>query len=153
MADPWTSHASVSLGGPDDRVTLVEGSAFMICAPDGDVSPDIGRGVLLPGHQIPLAAGPFASTDRPPKPWPAPWPTPTRPPLWPGPGPTRAGPTRTSWSSGAATWAGACARTWSIRNFGEEPAYCAVEVVYGADFADLFAVKEDRVDRQPANGT
>ena len=32
-----------------------------------------------------------------------------------------------------------------VRNFGEEPAYCAVELVYGADFADLFAVKEARV--------
>ena len=32
-----------------------------------------------------------------------------------------------------------------VRNFSEEPAYCAVEVAYGADFADLFAVKEARV--------
>ena len=32
-----------------------------------------------------------------------------------------------------------------MRNFGEEPAYCAVELAYGADFADLFAVKEARV--------
>ncbi|HEX4863643.1 MAG TPA: glycogen debranching N-terminal domain-containing protein, partial [Acidimicrobiales bacterium] len=31
-----------------------------------------------------------------------------------------------------------------IRNFGEEPAYCAVELTYGADFSDLFAVKEGR---------
>ena len=31
-----------------------------------------------------------------------------------------------------------------VRNFGEEPAYCAIELVYGADFADLFAVKEGR---------
>jgi hypothetical protein len=29
-----------------------------------------------------------------------------------------------------------------VRNFSEEPAYCAVELAYGADFADLFAVKE-----------
>src|SRR5262249_22028605 len=32
-----------------------------------------------------------------------------------------------------------------VRNFSEEPAYCAVELIYGADFADLFAVKEPRV--------
>ncbi len=35
-----------------------------------------------------------------------------------------------------------------IRNFGEEPAYCAADLVYGADFADLFAVKEARVGGQ-----
>ena len=47
MANPWTSHASVSLGGLDDRVTMVEGSAFMICAPDGDVSPLSAEGFFF----------------------------------------------------------------------------------------------------------
>ena len=32
-----------------------------------------------------------------------------------------------------------------VRNFGEEPSYCAIEMAYGADFADLFAVKEGRI--------
>jgi glycogen debranching enzyme len=32
-----------------------------------------------------------------------------------------------------------------VRNFGEEPAYCALELTLGADFADLFAVKEGRI--------
>jgi glycogen debranching enzyme len=35
-----------------------------------------------------------------------------------------------------------------VRNFGEEPAYCAVELTYGADFSDLFAVKEGRATGQ-----
>src|SRR6202035_4639936 len=47
MADQWSSHASVSLGRPDDRVTMVEGSAFMICAPDGDVSPLSAEGFFF----------------------------------------------------------------------------------------------------------
>jgi glycogen debranching enzyme len=33
----------------------------------------------------------------------------------------------------------------SIRNFGEEPTYCTVEMFVGADFADLFSVKEGRM--------
>ncbi len=32
-----------------------------------------------------------------------------------------------------------------IRNFGDEAAYCAIQLAYGADFADLFEVKEGRV--------
>jgi glycogen debranching enzyme len=34
-----------------------------------------------------------------------------------------------------------------IRNFGEEPAFCAVDIALGSDFADLFEVKEGRVER------
>ncbi|MHB1891032.1 MAG: amylo-alpha-1,6-glucosidase [Acidimicrobiales bacterium] len=32
----------------------------------------------------------------------------------------------------------------AIRNFGDEPTYCTVELLVDADFADLFAVKEGR---------
>ncbi len=32
----------------------------------------------------------------------------------------------------------------TVRNFGDEPTFCSVEVFVGADFADLFAVKEGR---------
>src|ERR1700683_4804717 len=32
----------------------------------------------------------------------------------------------------------------TVRNFADEPAYCTIEVFVGADFADLFAVKEGR---------
>lgn len=34
-----------------------------------------------------------------------------------------------------------------VRNYGREPAFCALELLLGADFADLFEVKEGRVDR------
>ena len=35
-----------------------------------------------------------------------------------------------------------------VRNFGDEPAYCAIELAYDADFADLFEVKEGRAARR-----
>ena len=31
-----------------------------------------------------------------------------------------------------------------IRNFGDEPTFCSVELFVDSDFADLFAVKEGR---------
>jgi glycogen debranching enzyme len=34
----------------------------------------------------------------------------------------------------------------SVRNYGLEPAFCAVELLIDADFADLFEVKESRVE-------
>ena len=34
-----------------------------------------------------------------------------------------------------------------IRNFGDEPTFCSVELFVDSDFADLFAVKEGRVGR------
>ena len=41
----------------------------------------------------------------------------------------------------------------TIRNFGDEPSLCTVELFVAADFADLFAVKEGRVDDRSVQGT
>ena len=35
----------------------------------------------------------------------------------------------------------------TVRNYGLEPAFCALELTVGADFADLFEVKEGRVEK------
>ena len=40
----------------------------------------------------------------------------------------------------------------TVRNFGDEPTFCSVEVFVSADFADLFAVKEGRAARGDAGG-
>ena len=143
MGYPKTSSASVSLGGPDDRVTLVEGSAFLICAPDGAVSPVsadgfffrdtrfLSRWSLRINGQAPEAlaravADPYSATFV-----------------------ARARPRQDRADSNLMVerrrYVGRGMREdLVIRNFGEEPAYCAAEMVYGADFADLFAVKEAR---------
>ena len=145
MADPWTSHASVSLGGPGRpghpgrgvRLHDLRSRRRRVarCRPRGSSSatPDS------------CPAGPSGSTASPPRPWPAPSPTPTRPPSWPGPGPDRGGPIPTSWSSGAATSGGACARTWWSATSARSRPTARSSWSYGADFADLFAVKEARV--------
>ena len=144
MADPWTSHASVSLGGTDDRVTLVEGSAFMICAPDGDVSPASPDGFFFRDTRF-LSRWSLLINGQPPEalaravadPYSATFVARTRP---------HKGRSDSNLMVERRRYVGRGMREdLVIRNFGEEPAYCAAEVVYGADFADLFAVKEDRV--------
>ena len=40
-----------------------------------------------------------------------------------------------------------------LRNFGDEATVRTVEVLVDADFADLFAVKEGRVDADPRQGS
>ncbi len=35
----------------------------------------------------------------------------------------------------------------TVRNFGLEPAFCALELSVAADFADLFEVKEGRIEK------
>ncbi len=144
MANPWTSHASVSLGGLDDRVTMVEGSAFMICAPDGDVSPLSAEGFFFRDTRF-LSRWSLRINGQPPEslaravvdPYSATFVARTRP---------QPGRADSNLMVERRRYVGRGMREdLVVRNFSEEPAYCAVELAYGADFADLFAVKEARV--------
>jgi glycogen debranching enzyme len=144
MADPWTSQVSVSLGGPVDRVTVVEGSAFMICDPHGDVSPASAEGFFFRDTRF-LSRWSLRINGQPPEglahavpdPYSATFVARTRP---------RAGRADSNLMVERRRYVGRGMREdLVIRNFSEEPAYCAVEFSYGADFADLFAVKEARV--------
>jgi glycogen debranching enzyme len=123
---------------------MVEGSAFMICAPGGDLSPVSAEGFffrdtrflsrwsLQINGQVPEAlaravADPYSAT----------FVARTRP---------RPGRADSNLMVERRRYVGRGMREdLVIRNFSEEPTYCAVELVYGADFADLFAVKEARV--------
>jgi glycogen debranching enzyme len=143
MASPWTSTAGVSLGLPGDRVTVVEGSAFLICSAGGEVSPELAEGLFfrdtrflscyhlrvngeLPERLARSVPDPYSATfvDR------------ARP---------RLGQADSELMIERRRYVGRGMREdLLVRNFGEEPAYCAIEITYGADFADLFAVKEGR---------
>jgi glycogen debranching enzyme len=142
--DPWTTRSSVSLGGPGDRVTIVEGSAFLISSTDGDVSPLSPEGFFFRDTRF-LSRWCLRINGQPPEalarsvadPYSATHVSRSRP--------------RPGWSDSyllveRRRYVGRGMREdLVVRNFSEEPAYCAVEVAYGADFADLFAVKEARV--------
>jgi glycogen debranching enzyme len=144
MADPWTSQASVALAGPVDRVTIVEGSAFMICAPDGDVSPVSAEGFFfrdtrfLSRWSLQVNGHPLEALARDvPEPYCATFVARTLP---------QPGRADSNLMVERRRYVGRGMREdVLVRNFSEEPTYCALEINYGADFADLFAVKEARV--------
>ncbi len=124
-------------------VTLVEGAAFLVCAPNGEVAPSSAEGLFfrdcrflsrwqltvndqapeILAHNTPEAyAGTLVARVHP-----------------------RPGVTDSSLMVLRHRYVGRGMREdLVIRNFGDEPAYCAVSLAYGADFADLFAVKEGR---------
>jgi glycogen debranching enzyme len=132
-------------GASGRRVTLVEGAAFLICSPSGDVSPEWAEGFFFRDTRF-LSRWSLrinATTPEPlahalPDPYAATFVARTRP------GPGRSDSTLVVERR---RYVGRGMREdLIIRNFGEEPAYCAIEQVFGADFADLLAVKEARAD-------
>ena len=146
MADPWNfAGESVSLAQTGGTVTLIEGSAFCISGRSGDVHPGTPQGLIfrdtrflsrfelrVNGQQPePLAAStadPFSAT----------FVARTRP---------RTGRADSTLMVFRHRWIGRGMREdIAIRNFGEEAAYCSVEMAIDADFADLFEVKEGRVE-------
>lgn len=141
---PWTSQASVCLDGARDRVTLVEGSAFLICSAGGEVSPDSAEGLFFRDTRFLSSFVMRINGERPealarstPDPYSATFVGRARP---------RVGRADSDLMIERRRYVGRGMREdLMVRNFGEEPAYCAVEMSYGADFADLFAVKEGRI--------
>ncbi|MDQ6910647.1 MAG: amylo-alpha-1,6-glucosidase, partial [Actinomycetota bacterium] len=145
MSDPWTfAGMSPSLGPPGGSVTLVEGSAFCISGRSGDIVPDSPQGLffrdtrflsrleLRVNEQRPEALAADSTT-----PFSATFVSRTRP---------QAGKADSTLVIFRHRYVGRGMREdISIFNYGEEPAYCTVELRMNADFADLFRVKEGRV--------
>jgi glycogen debranching enzyme len=145
MPDPWTTGASASLGH-GAMVTLVEGSAFCISDVSGDMSPDLPQGLFfrdtrfLSGLRVrvngqlpePLGADcadPFSATyalrDHP-----------------------HAGRADSHLMLMRQRYIGRGMREdLTLLNYGEEPAFCSLELALDCDFADLFEVKEGRVEK------
>jgi glycogen debranching enzyme len=152
MANPWNFDGPVAqLGTGSDVVTLVDESTFAISTNAGDMSPRAPHGLFVRDTRIlsrfeilvngvtteALAAvtgDPFSATFV-----------------------SRCLPTTGRADSTLMVfrdrYVGQGMREdLAIRNFGEEPALCTVEVLVGCDFANLFAVKEGRVGGQPTAG-
>lgn len=152
MSDPWTSRGSGSLGLAGDRMTLVEGSSFLISAGDGSVSRARPEGFFFQDSRF-LSRWQVRINGQVPETLATSTPDPFSAML--------VGRDRPAPGQADATlmvlrhrYIGRGMREdLEIRNFGREPSYCAIDIDYGADFADLFDVKsgvvrEDRV--QPA---
>jgi glycogen debranching enzyme len=143
MADPWTTQESPPQVGLGRGVTLVEGSAFLICGPNGEVVPNSAEGLFfrdsrfLSRWQLKVnGQTPEVLAHETPEPYAA---------TLVGRTLLRPGMIESNLLVLRHRYVGRGMREdLTIRNFGEEAAYCAVTVTYGADFADLFAVKEGR---------
>ena len=144
MPDPWTTSASASLAGTDGIVTLVEGSAFCISSRAGEIDPAHPQGLFFrdtrfvsrmqlllngvcPEPLAATAADPFSG-------------------VFVGRGLPAPGKADSHLVVFRNRYVGRGMREdIRIENFGEEAAFCAVELTIEADFADLFEVKESRV--------
>jgi glycogen debranching enzyme len=145
MSDPWNfAGESAPLGQPGGMVTLVEGSAFCISGRSGDISAGTPQGLyfrdtrFLSRFELRVNGQqpePLASTAT--DPFSAIFASRTRP---------RPGRADSTLMVFRYRYIGRGMREdITIRNFGEEAAYCSIELTVEADFADLFEVKEDRV--------
>ena len=135
--------------GSAGTVTLVEGSAFCISGRSGDMSPNLPQGFFfrdtrflsrlelrvngtVPEALEAEAVDPFSATyvlrSRPP-----------------------AGKADSSLLVFRHRYVGRGMREdVVIRNYGDEPAYCSLELLFDSDFADLFQVKEGRFENDVA---
>src|SRR5690242_11780843 len=148
MTEPWTfAGESPSLVGLSGLVTLVEESSFCISTGAGDVPPNTPQGLFfrdtrfLSRFELRVnGAVPEALAATTGDPFTALFVARTLP---------RAGRADSNLMVFRYRYIGRGMREdIVIRNSGEEPAYCSVEVVVEADFAHLFEVKEGRPARQ-----
>ncbi len=144
MPDPWTTSASASLGVAS--VTLVEGSAFCISDRAGDMQPHLPHGLFFRDTRFLSlwrlrvnGATPESLTTTSRDPFSASFVLRDQP---------RGGRADSNVVVFRHRYVGQGLREdLRIHNYGEEPAFCALELHVGGDFADLFEVKEGRVDK------
>jgi glycogen debranching enzyme len=139
----WTPEGEpISTGG--QAVTLVEGSSFCICNSGGDLGGAEPYGVFFRDTRI-LSRWDVRVDGETPEPLAAMTPEPYRG-IFVGRLPRRAGGTDTNLLVQRDRWVGSGLREdIVIRNCAGEAAACTVTVDVEADFADLFEVKEGRV--------
>jgi glycogen debranching enzyme len=136
-----------SLGSLGGTVTLVEGAGFCVCGRTGDIDPEQPHGLFFRDTRL-LSRWQLLVDDAPPEPLAT----------------MEAEPFATTFVARAQPRAGRADSTLLVlrhryvgdgmredlvlRNLAAEPAACTVSVAVGADFADLFEVKESRVQHR-----
>jgi glycogen debranching enzyme len=147
MPQPWTTSASASVAGADGIVTLVEGSSFCISSRSGEIDPAHPQGLFFRDTRF-VSELKLTLNETAPEPLAA---TTTDP--FSAVFVLRGHPSRGRADSHLVVFrrryiGRGMREDLEIENFGEEAAYCSVEIVVDADFADLFEVKEGRVHKQ-----
>jgi glycogen debranching enzyme len=146
--EPWTfaGEPPPLVGGGGGVITLVEGSSFCISASSGDIVATLPHGLFyrdtrfLSRYQLRInaqepqwlaatAIDPFSAK-------------------FVGRSLPRSGRADSTLVVYRSRYVGRGMREdIAVRNFGEEPAFCSVELIVESDFANLFEVKEGRVTR------
>ncbi len=147
MPEPWTTSASASLGGAGGVVTLVEGSAFCISSRSGEIDPGLPMGLIFRDTRF-LSTFRLRVNGNAPEPLAA-----TTPDPFSGVFVMRSTPSKGQADSHLLVtrrrYVGRGMREdITVDNFGEEAAFCSIELELEADFADLFEVKQGRVEKQ-----
>jgi glycogen debranching enzyme len=133
--------ASPTLGRADGHVTLVEGSSFCISERSGDIRPASAQGLFFRDTRF-LSGLELKINDFPPEPLAAETTNPFSA-TFVLRSQSRPGAAESSLMVFRYRYVGRGMREDIVlSNYGEEPAYCSVELAFGADFANLFRVKE-----------
>ena len=147
VADPWTfTGESASLIGTTGSVTLVEGSSFCISAPSGDVPPHSPKGLFFRDTRF-LSRLELLVNGSEPEPLAATTTTPFSAVFVARARPRSGRPDSTLLVFRYRYIGRGLRDDLVIRNSGDEPAYCSVELLVEADFAHVFEVKEGRPGR------
>ena len=148
MAEPWTfTGESPTLIRPGGLITLVEGSSFCISSAAGDMVRGTPQGLFFRDTRF-LCCMQLLINHEPPEPLAASTLDPFSAVFVSRSAP-RPGRADSTLMVSRHRYIGRGMREDVIvRNFGEEPAYCLLELIVEADFAQLFEVKEGRVRRQ-----
>ncbi len=147
MAQPWSMSASVPIGGDRGTVTLVEGTAFSISVATGDMHANMPHGVFYRDTRY-LSELCVRMNGQ----WPEPLSATTTDPFSAAfvlRDPPRVGAADSHLVLFRHRYVGRGMREdLTVRNFGLEPAFCGLELIFDCDFADLFEVKEGRVEKR-----
>jgi len=144
-ADPWTfAGEPPPLLGTGGVITLVEGSTFCISAASGDVMASAPHGLFFRDMRF-LSRMELRINDQQPQ-WLAATPLDPFSARFVGRSAPRPGRADSTLMVFRSRYVGRGMREdIVVRNFGEEPAFCSIQLVVEADFANLFEVKEGRV--------
>ncbi|ABK03344.1 Amylo-alpha-1,6-glucosidase [Arthrobacter sp. FB24] len=142
----WNSDTAAGPMGAG-TVTLVEGSSFCISLPNGDIHPEHPHGLFVQDTRI-LSKWSLTINGQPLEPLAAETKEPYRA-LFAGRVPRTDGYADSPLIVERLREVGAGIREQiTVRNFSLDPVECSVSLTVEADFADLFEVKEARIQRQ-----
>ncbi|BBZ28831.1 amylo-alpha-1,6-glucosidase [Mycolicibacterium madagascariense] len=150
-ADAWASGAGPPVAGDDGAITLLEGSTFCISAASGDVHRDRPQGLfvadtrMLSCWQLAIDGAPvqvLSTIDEPTEPYRATFVGRTPPRRWLA--------DSTLLVLRDRLIGDGMREDVTVRNLGPEPVGITLTLAVDTDFADLFAVKEGRI--QPPHG-